>query len=418
MNNKTIQVFEHQRLTTASDNRFKKNHLDALLKLNEYHDFKYFEPIVNGIQFNQYVGIIQIDGLTIEILPKADKYDEDNRWRDVLVNILKDCGKIKASSAGAANVNRQNLNLLEVYFELFLLELKALIHHGLIKKYRKKTSNIKSLKGKLEFAGNIRNNIIHKERFYTTHQIYDKNHLLHQILYKALEIVDQISNGTYLSDSCKRVLMDFPKVDGRVITKKTFEQIKSNRKSKPYSYALELARLIILNYSPDISSGKEKMLSLLFDMNKLWEEYITIKLRKELRNSNYTLKSQDKRNFIASNFLKPDIVITATEETEVYIIDTKWKLPSNTASVSDLRQMYTYARFWNAKKVILLYPGNRPNQNFNRFLTDDFHEVYSLPEKINHLCKLAFASVLDSNNELNKNIAVEILKKLDINITN
>ena len=34
--------------------------------------------------------------------------------------------------------------------------------------------NSEALKGKLEFAGHIQKNVIHKERFYTTHQVYDK----------------------------------------------------------------------------------------------------------------------------------------------------------------------------------------------------------------------------------------------------
>ena len=67
-----ITVYEHDRLTTDQAS-FKTRHLNALLKLNEYHNFDYFDPIPNGVKFKQYVGIIQVDGLSIEILPKSDK---------------------------------------------------------------------------------------------------------------------------------------------------------------------------------------------------------------------------------------------------------------------------------------------------------------------------------------------------------
>ena len=174
-----ITVYEHGRLTT--DNAaFSERHLNALWKLNEYHNFDYFDPIPNGVKFKQYVGIIQVDGLSIEILPKADKDNNSADWKGLLLQMLKACGHLKASSAGAANVKRQHLNLLEVYFELYLTEIETLIHRGLVKKYRKNTGNVKALKGKLEFAGNIRYNLVHKERFYTTHQVYDHDHLLHQ----------------------------------------------------------------------------------------------------------------------------------------------------------------------------------------------------------------------------------------------
>ena len=183
-----MKVYEHQRLYVGQQG-FQQKHLDALLKLNEYHEWKYFQPIAKGIQFNQYVGIIQVNGLSIEIHPKADKYDSDTKWQKVLLQMLQACGRLKADTAGAANVKRTNLNLLEVYFDLFLSEVQNLQRKGLVKQYRKQTQNTKALKGKLEFAGHIHKNIVRKEQFYTTHQVYDTDHVLHQVLHEAPSIV-------------------------------------------------------------------------------------------------------------------------------------------------------------------------------------------------------------------------------------
>lgn len=60
--------------------------------------------------------------------------------------------------------------------------------------------------------------MIHKERFYTTHQVNDTNHLLHHILQKTLGIVDQFTRGTRLYDLTKRVELSFPKVSNQNIT--------------------------------------------------------------------------------------------------------------------------------------------------------------------------------------------------------
>ena len=411
----TISVFEHQRLTTGHSG-FSKRHLNALLKLNEYHDHSYFDAIPDGVKFNQHVGIIQIDGLTIEIHPKADKNDDDNKWKDVLLQMLKACGKLKASTAGSANVNRQNLNLLEVYFELFLNEVSQLIRQGLVKKYRKETNNVKALKGSLQFAGNIRHNIVHKERFYTTHQVYDNDHLLHHVLFRALEILEQFCKGTYLYDVCKRVMLDFPEVKSINIGKQQLDKIVLNRKTATYSYSLEIARLIILNYSPDISSGNEKMLSLLFDMNQLWEEFILVKLKKALENTSYRATGQSTRPFLGSHYLQPDIVIeNKYDSNEIYIIDTKWKLPTNNAaSIADLRQMYAYGRFWNAEKIMLLYPGKKTHKGYRAYRTDDYSKTEEGHQQIEHQCKMGFVSVLDENNKLNKNIGHNVLVKLGI----
>jgi 5-methylcytosine-specific restriction enzyme subunit McrC len=403
-----ILVFEHQRLYVGQQG-FNQNHLDALLKLNEYHEGNYFEPIAKGIKFNQYVGVIQVDGLTIEINPKADKDDDDTKWKDVLLKMLQACGKLKAESSGEAHVKRKHLNLLEVYFEMYLLEVEALVRKGLIKQYRKQTKNTKALKGKLEFAGHIRKNIVHKERFYTTHQVYDSNHFLHQVLQKALAIVIQFTNGSRLQDLVNRVQLNFPEVDNKTISAKQLNEIQLNRKSSGYSNALELARLIILNYSPDISSGKEKMLSLLFDMNELWETYILKQLLKACDGTDIVVSGQESKSFWGSNSLRPDIVLRQGEK--IFIIDTKWKRPlKSSASVNDLRQMYTYCRFWDAEKAMLLYPGDYTENKFKKFETNDYsiHETHGASE-IDHQCRMGFVSILDNYRELDVEVGDKIL---------
>ncbi|WP_019670782.1 McrC family protein [Eudoraea adriatica] len=409
---KKISVFEHERLKVGEQG-FTQSHLDALLKLNDLHEGKYFQPIAKGIKFNQYVGVIQVDGLSIEINPKADKNDDSNRWKGVLLGMLKACGKLKASSSGPARVKRQHLNLLEVYFELYLLEIEGLIRRGLIKQYRKRTNNVRALKGKLEFAGQIQKNLVHKERFFTTHQVYDSNHLIHEVLLVALQIVDQFTRGTRLYDHCKRIEFAFPELTPRKITEDLLQKIHLDRKSKGYTYAIELARLIILNYSPDIISGKRKMLSLLFDMNALWEEYVFKMLRKASEGTGIEVTAHDQKPFWGYNSLRPDIVLCRGAKT--YIIDTKWKRPTNSAaSIHDLRQMYAYCRFWNAEKALLLYPGETINNSFFKYKTDDYANIEGSLDEINHYCKMGFVSVIDAETgQLDDTIGEKVMDLLD-----
>jgi len=396
----TLTKYEYDRVT-LSDEGMDQAKLDALLRFNEYHDNQYFDGIAKGIKLKQYVGIIQIDGLTIEVLPKVDRNKDDATWREVLIQMLKTKGRLKVQTTGSANVRRQHMNLLEIYFEMYLKELQFLLHSGLVKKYRKETGNVKALKGKLEFAGNIRKNLVHKERFYTTHQVYDQDHKLHQVLSVALDIVQQFSKGTRLNDVCRRVQMDFPEVKKINVNEQIVGSVTLDRKTAPYEKALEIARLIILNYSPDIKAGQEKMLSLLFDMNVLWEEYVLTMLKKECRGTDIIVKGQASKKFWgAYKTIRPDIVIEKGEET--YIVDTKWKRPSNNQpSVEDLRQMYAYARFWDTEKVMLLYPGDPIDSKFISYKNPDI-------DQRDHRCKVAFVSVLDGTN-LDRTIGERVL---------
>lgn len=411
---KSISVFEHESLRLG-DKGFKQSHLEALLKLNDLHEGRYFQPIARGIKFNQFVGVIQVDGLSIEINPKADKDDDQSRWQSVLLAMLRACGRLKASSAGPARVKRQHLNLLEVYFERYLWEVEGLIRRGLIKQYRQRTHNLSALKGKLEFAGNIRKNLVHKQRFYTTHQVYDTEHLIHEVLFTALQIVDQFTRGTRLYDYCKRIQFAFPELGNRKITEELLGRIHLNRKSKDYAYALELARLIILHYSPDILAGRKKMLSLLFDMNQLWEEYVYKMLKKACRGTDIEVSAQDQKPFWGYNALRPDIVLRKGQK--IYVIDTKWKHPKqSSASVSDLRQMYAYGRFWDAEKALLLYPGEINSPDFKNFKTKDYRSYEKGIEPITHYCKMGYVSVFEGDsNKLDLDLGQKVLALLELN---
>lgn len=418
MKTKVIQVFEYEILFIDElyDNvRFEKHHYVALSKLNILHNDKYFETRHNGIRFKQFIGVIQVDGLTIEILPKIDRYETENaenktKWQKVLIEMLRVTRKLKIQQVGQAHVSRQSIHLLDIYFEWFLNEVQLLIHQGLIKQYYKQTGNVKALKGKLDFAGHINKNLVHKERFYTTHQVYEKDHLIHHILGQALDIIEHLSKGTYLYSKCKTVQLDFPEVKEIRANESTFSKVPKSRKTAPYDTALSIARLIILNYAPNISSGSENMLALLFDMNSLWEEYVLLRLKQASQESleHIEVYGQNSKAFWNSITIRPDIVLKKKiigEEDKILIIDTKWKnIDQSKPSTHDLRQMYVYNEYWNSTKSLLLYPSHESGHSFFSF--------EKIKEIEHHQCGLGKITVLNSESKLDETIGTQLLSLL------
>lgn len=405
----TIQVFEHS--TLHVEGKFEQRHFEALAKLNSLHQYQYFDLKHNGVVFKQFVGVIQVDGLTIEILPKIDKNESETaenkqKWQNALIEMLRITRKLKVQQVGEANVSKQSIHLLDIYFEWFLNEVQLLIHQGLIKQYYKETGNVKALKGKIEFAGHISKNLVHKERFYTTHQVYDKDHLLHQVLGQALTIIASLSKGTYLYSKCKTTQLNFPEVKTIQANETTFSKLPKNRKTAPYETAIAIARLIILNYAPNIKSGSEQMLALLFDMNSLWEEYILIRLKQVADEKGCKVYGQNSKGFWKNISIRPDIVLEKEKEgkKETFIIDTKWKnIDYSEPSTHDLRQMYVYNEYWESNKAMLLYPSNSINfteQEFTPFSNDK------------HACSLGKISIF-KDNMLDSEIGNVVLKWFD-----
>jgi 5-methylcytosine-specific restriction enzyme subunit McrC len=248
--------------------------------------------------------------------------------------------------------------------------------------------------------------VVHKERFYCEHQVYDKNHIYHQILKEALSILSLLVS-TNLEDKVNRCCFAFDSVKSLKITAKHFETLTINRHSAPYSNALDIAKMILLNYSPSLSSGSDNKLTLLFNMNQLWEDYIYRILYKHTDNTIDVLPQQ-REDFWEAKIIKPDIVLKKDKKT--YIIDTKWKVvDNNEPSDNDLKQMFAYNLLWKAEKSMLLYP--KVNQSDSNFGTYHF-----LPEEKNlSQCKLGFVSLTDGDAMIQENlIANEIFSKLEI----
>ncbi|PWJ42247.1 McrC family protein [Sediminitomix flava] len=358
----TFTVFEHQSLRIGEkvgNVKFDEKHHEALVRFHG-DDSPYFTLIHRGVKFCEYVGVIRVDNILIEVLPKADRNTEDSakeEWRKALVGMLKVVGAFNISAPSSSTLSLKSNYILDLYFELFLKEIEYLLHFGLVKQYRREESNQKALKGKLQLSEHIRKNVVHKECFYVSHTVYDHDHKIHQILLKALKLVADINQNPTLN--VKSVLFKFPELADLKVTEKTFNKLHLSRKFKNYENALNIAYLLLLNYHPDLTKGKNDVLALMFNMNDLWERFVLVSLKRNLKD--FKVKGQISKLFWkgeqrGQSYIRPDIVLSRDEST--IVLDTKWKyIKSNIPSPEDLRQLYAYHKYYDAEKVALVYPG-------------------------------------------------------------
>ena len=288
---------------------------------------------------------------------------------------------------------------------MYLAEIERLVNKGLIKRYQKNQSNQNALKGKLLFAKNIQQNLVHRERFYCEHQVYDRNHLLHQILYKGLQILKTFVNDA-LKDRLNRLLFEFQEIENIEISEKHFRKIVFDRKNSDYQKAFDIAKIIILNYSPSLNYGSENLLTLLFDMNALWEEYIFRILQKHKKDEG-KVSRQDSKKFWKNKCIRPDIILQIEQKT--FVIDTKWKIiETNNPSDEDLKQMFVYNLHWDAEKALLLYP--KTGQTDSGF--EEFHYDKLDSKK---KCKTGFVDITEGGSiKSSEKIAEEIFSKLEL----
>ncbi|MBS1586710.1 MAG: restriction endonuclease [Bacteroidetes bacterium] len=338
--------------------------------LQEYHGEKgtpYFTLINNGVKFCEYVGVLQVGNLIIEVLPKTDASDDKNTWQQFLVTMLRKTGMLDIEQTGFASLKIIGNSILDLYFLLFLQEAKYLLQTGLVKKYRTTERNSFSLRGNLIFGKHVSKNIVHAERFYVRNSNYSYDNTYNGILVKTVKLIAAIGKPS-IGAKAKSILVDLPECSDMLISESTFTKLVFDRKTDGYRNAMNIARLLLLNYHPDVRRGSNNVIALMFDMNLLWERYIFRTLKKALGEKypcEYIVKEQVPTGFWKPQAgyiktIRPDIVVYRSSRADeaFLVLDTKWKQPaSNKPDDADLKQMLAYNLYKKSYRSALVYPG-------------------------------------------------------------
>ena len=314
------------------------------------------------LQAQNYVGVIQTkDGTTIEILPKIKEL-ENEKLKEILIKMLKTLRNSPFKYFNTANLKASKMPLLEIFISMFLEELSKLIQKGIKSDYVQKEENLKFLKGKLKISEQIKQNSVHKERFFVLYEEFSSDRVENRLIKTTLEYLYKKSKSNKNQQRIREFLFVFDEIKVSHNIKTDFEKIKLNRQMKDYEQVLLWCKTFLLENSFSPYKGNDIAFALLFDMNLLFESYVYDYLKKSSKFEN--IKNQDKKHHLAYEdekgkfALKPDIVIDDGK----IIVDTKWKILSvdksnQGISQSDMYQLYAYGKkYQNCENLYLIYP--------------------------------------------------------------
>ena len=353
--------FEHQKLCTDEKSGFKDRHLKALQKWYYQHIDKdgicpYFSLCHNGIKFKHWVGILEVDNVFIEVLPKVSENDttSDDIWRKRLIKMLRYTRTIDIRTTDNASQSTCHTPLWEIFYRHYIALVKELLHSGLIKSYKQEVANRNALKGKLLFSKHIVKNCAHQEKFYTQATVYNRDTLANQILIQAVRV---IASSPSVQQDAKMILSeaeDIHEINAAGINWERVARLKEQRKTVSYTQALAFAELILRGSNPAIKKGEYNVTAIMFDMNKLFEKYVYRKMKEIL--SDWSVQAQLQEKIWRSRVVKPDIV--CEKDSKKIIFDTKWKKLESEQDISnaDIYQMFIYCKKFEAREAFLIYP--------------------------------------------------------------
>lgn len=400
-----IQLYEHESIRVGEARNgctFTESDCNQLLQLNERQYPPYLQPVHRGIRTLNFVGMIQLPGLCLEILPKTDR-DDDTKNRGLLLEILTRCQKIP-SIRQSISLSSAAGSLSDHFICQFLEEVEKLCRTGLVKKYHKEAANFSRFRGRMLIREQIRQNHAHKEKVFAEYHAFDQVHPLHDFIGTALGQVPRINPEPKISERAKQLLSYFPEANKNNLHDKLGQNWRLNQQDRHYQAALQWAELILHHLAPAMRKGTLLCKTFLFDMQKLFEDIIALDISGVARMHGHDLLLQPSQDFWRQRKIRPDMVLN-TKYGETIILDTKWKMLKNgLPDERDLKQMYIYNRFFSARRGVLIYPAQ---SGLNAFSEQFLHHT----EKMS--CKVIFAPLSDgSGKRLNPELGHDLLRQI------
>lgn len=296
------------------------------------------------------VGNIVVPGAQIVIRPKVSI---ENLF------VLLDAGMPPASWRDEIFGYASQRDLLSAFASFFARTVDRLTARGLARSYRPEEERLLSLRGRIDFAAQLRRPWIPSPiacRFDEFTADVDLNRYL-------LGSIDHLLRAAQVDPSTRALLRHararFEGVHAIRPTLHQLDRITFDRLTEHYRPAIRLARLVIQNLSlADQLGGNDasEASSFLVDMNVVFEEFVTRQLGRALGGT-LTVEAQKVMHLAEQRRvpIRPDLVFERAGQ-PVYVGDVKYKLaPTGIGRSSDYYQLLAYCTVLGLGEGVLVY---------------------------------------------------------------
>ena len=378
MTAEVLTVIEHDRMPILSTREYgqkslTQHHANALSKLEKKLSFKAWVWGNSEIKFQQYCGVISLGNVAIEILPKIYGIEEDIKAsRYALLRMLSRARQVKLHSAGMASVDLQLHSLLDIFILHFCDQLRDLLMQGMIRTYVERNENLTVLRGRLRIEQQLKHNLIHRERLYCQFDEFSADNEHNQALKYVLKFLLKSAKANNVCFRVNELLMHFGAISDVVVDIPMLDSLSFDRSTTRFEPIFHQCRWFLKGMYPDIISGQERCISLLFDMNQLFEAFVCYELQNAAWRKDFRTRRQgppkplvsrqdiEKETFV----MRPDLSFLDEFNQPVALADAKWKVLDESESTlgispADMYQMASYATRYKVKRVMLVYPSQQ-----------------------------------------------------------
>lgn len=375
------RVGVHNGTGPAPERAFTRSQVNALLLAARSH------PLANRSGTNilvdryseiwaqQVVGVIAAHSCSLEILPKIDAAPDENdeTIRTRLVSMLDVALGLKLGDGQALAMARQKETLLDILIRLFADRLLAEARRGLPRAYMAQEEDLAALRGRLDVIRQFTHNAVRPDRLACRFDTLMPDTPLLRVMKACVLMLRHHARVLETQRRLDELRFLLAEVSDVPVSALPWTQVRIDRTNRRWETLYGLAKLFLkrewqrTNHDAKADQG----ITLLFAMNDLFEAYVAALTRRALRGSDMTVHAQGGLRYCLMEEgdggrerfqTTPDILIKRDGQA-VVVIDTKWKLIGRNpedkkrgVSQSDVYQMMAYARLYQCRDVMLLYP--------------------------------------------------------------
>lgn len=319
------------------------------------------------------VGVVAANGCALEILPKIDFPGEPAETatgsiRRRLVHMLAVALNIKIAPGQVTALDYQRQTLLEILIRLFSEKLVDAVRQGMPRRYVEHADDLSAMRGRLDVTRQFTTLAANPSRLACQYDALSPDIALNQIMKAAITRLSRIARSADNQRSLRELAFAYADIADLPIPALRWDDVILDRTNERWRQLFNLARLLLGERFQTTSAGESSGFSLLFEMNTLFEEYVTRIATRAVAGSDLRIISQGGRLFCLETDdggifrTKPDILVRRGGHV-IQIIDTKWKRIARRVddkkqgvSQDDIYQMMAYGRVYDCPRLTLLYP--------------------------------------------------------------
>ncbi|WP_158242858.1 McrC family protein [Siphonobacter sp. BAB-5405] len=328
--------------------------------------FEYVGPNVGPrIKAGRYVGFIQFQGLTIEIIPKLFNVEQAGRAFQHVLWWLSYAQSFTFPFAELSSDSDSIEDLPEAFFQYFAYTTENLIQQQPYHQYESVTESMPYLRGRLDTAGYIRSSLSqgHWHELVCEHEPFVFNNRLNQIIKFVTRKLLGLSRRLPTRQILERLLFHLDEVADVPISRADCDRIILHRFYEGYEHCLDLCRFFLSDRYSNQTASEEQQFCFLVPMDRVFEEFVTGVMKEKLGSMFRSIDLQKAGKLTQEGVftIKNDALLT-THTGDVIVVDTKYKVRSVGVdakagiSQTDLYQMISYALRRGSRRVFLLYP--------------------------------------------------------------